>query len=112
MIARLKRLVGPMSASSGVIGTPPLRHTWVLRWVKFVNPTLAPITFSLGLNGTANAQLIIQPIIVQPNQSYREYMHVNLVGPQVDALIPAGETVNLSVTGSGGTIVINGIDLS
>jgi hypothetical protein len=98
---RLRRLVGPQTASTGTIGTVPVNHTWILRYIKFLNPTAAAITFKMGIGGTADANLIIQNIIVPAGEAYREYMHVTVL---------AAETVQITVTGAGGTILINGID--
>jgi hypothetical protein len=98
---RLRRLVGPQAASTGTIGTVPVNHTWILRYTKFLNPTGTAITFKMGIGGTADANLIIQNITVAPGDAYREYMHITVI---------AGETVQISVAGAGGTIVVNGID--
>lgn len=99
----LSRLAGPINAASGdnTVFTPDEGHKgWVLR-IVVANNTAAKVTIKIGINSSADANLIFPAIGVPARGTLdRETFHIL---SDADSLI-----VNASATGA--TVTVSGYD--
>jgi hypothetical protein len=101
----LSRLAGPTALASGAntVLTVTAAHTYGARSIRVQNNTTATVSFKVGINGIADANLIIPNISLAPGSVYHDEGLFVLV---------ASDTLNCTTSGTGLTMTVSGIDHS
>jgi hypothetical protein len=101
----MERIVGPVDVANGTttIFTGTTAHTYTIRTMCLVNNTAGSITISLGVNGTANANLVLPatPILAGCRMEWGGFL-----------ILAGTETIQAITTANGLTLTASGLDQS
>lgn len=101
----LSRLAGPANIASGTstVFTGTTAHTYTIKHIRIVNPTVGNVIIKLGIGGVADANLILPAASIDAG-GFAEF----------DGLIVmAGtETLQANASATGMTITVAGLDQS
>lgn len=101
----LSRIVGPVNVanSTSTIFTGTAAHTYTIKHISLVNNTTGAISISLGINGTANANLVMPTIPIGAGE-YAEFDGM--------VVLSGTDTLQATTTATGLTITVSGLDQS
>jgi hypothetical protein len=101
----LSRIYGPANVPSGdnTAFTVTSTHTYAVRSIRIVNNSSGAISIRVGINGSADANLIIPYIAIAAGQTYHDDGLV---------ILASGDTLDTHTSATGLTISLHGLDSS
>jgi hypothetical protein len=101
----IKKIVGPANVASGTstVFTGTVSHIYTIKNIVIVNNSSGAITYKLGFNGVADANLVLPAVTLQAGE------YTTFDGLLV---LTGTETLQANASATGGTITVSGLDQS